>query len=76
MATEKQVRIFKRKFSAVLLQTPGVCGVGVEQDESGDYILAVHLSEDTVEVRQTVQKTVGAAPVKMIPSGPFKKLRG
>ena len=74
MASEEVVKKLKSEHSAALLGTPGVCGVGVEKDDHGDYVLAVHLSEDTAEVRDQVLKRVGGAPLKLIKSGPFTKL--
>jgi hypothetical protein len=73
MASEEKVRKLKNEHSAALLQTRGVCGVGVERDDQGDYVLTVHLSEDTPEVCETVRKRVGNAPLKLIKSGPFTK---
>lgn len=72
MPTEAAIRKLKREHSATLLQKPGVCGVGVEQDAAGDFVLAVHLSEDTVAVRESVRRQLGSAPVKLVPSGPFQ----
>lgn len=73
MASEATVKQLKNEYSAILLKTPGVCGVGVEKDEQGGYVLTVHLSADTTEVRESVIRCVGAVPLKWVKSGPFTR---
>jgi hypothetical protein len=73
MASEETVRQLKNDYSAILLKTPGVCGVGVEKDEAGGYVLTVHLSADTTEVRESVIRCVGGVPLKWVNSGPFTR---
>ena len=73
MNSEAGLRKLKQKHSATLLQTPGVCGVGIEQDADGKFVLAVHLAEDSAQVRAAVTRQLGEAPLKFIPSGPFQK---
>jgi hypothetical protein len=73
MNTEAAVRKLKEAHSAALLRQRGVCGVGVEKDSAGGFVLTVHLSEDSPAVRESVRSQVGAAPVKLVVSGPFQK---
>jgi hypothetical protein len=71
MASEQEVREIKRRHSAWLLQQPGVCGVGVEKDESGNFILAVHLDATQPEAGAAVPDSIEGCPVKRVLSGPF-----
>ncbi|HEX5271863.1 MAG TPA: hypothetical protein VFW33_15300 [Gemmataceae bacterium] len=73
MTTEEQARAIKRRHSAELLQQPGVCGVGVEKDESGGYVLAVHLESADPAVPSRLPAQIEGLPVRLIPSGPFRK---
>jgi len=73
MATEQEITAIKRKHSAWLLRQPGVCGAGVEKDESGNYVLAVHLDASDPNAGTTVPDSLDGAPVKRIRSGPFRK---
>jgi hypothetical protein len=74
MASEDQLREIKRRHSARLLQLPGVCGVGIEKDTSGAYVLAVHLDATDPDAGKDVPKTIEGQPVKRVKSGPFAKL--
>lgn len=71
MATEDQAREIKRRHSADLLGKPGVCGVGVEKDENGQFVLAIHLESDAPEITETLPHEIEGLPVKLIRSGPF-----
>jgi hypothetical protein len=51
-----------------LLQLPGVCGVGIEKEGTGEYVLVVHVSEREA----AVPKTLEGHRVKIVRSGPFK----
>ena len=51
MATEEEARAIKSRHSPQLLRQPGVCGVGVEKDEAGNFVIAIHLDSDDPEVR-------------------------
>jgi hypothetical protein len=64
----------KRRHSAHLLGCPGVVGVGVEKSAEGGFVLAIHLSTDTPEVRQCLPERIEGYPVKIIASGPYRKL--
>lgn len=74
MATEEEAREVKRRHSAQLLKQPGVCGVGVEKDEAGNYIIAIHLDTDDPDVRARLPQQIEGYAVRAIHSGPFRKL--
>jgi len=74
MATEEELRALKRRHSQRLLGLPGVCGVGVEKDASGNYVLAVHVDSENSEAGRQVPDTIEGYPVKRVQSGPFRKL--
>ncbi|CAN5155708.1 MAG: hypothetical protein ACR2GW_14135 [Pyrinomonadaceae bacterium] len=74
MATEKEIREVKRRHSPQLLNRPGVCGVGVEKDKAGDYVLAVHLDTENEDALAALPEEIEGYPVKYIYSGPFRKL--
>jgi hypothetical protein len=73
MPSEQQVREIKRRHSARLLQQPGVCGVGVEKDARGEFVLAVHLDATQPEAGAELPDAIEGCPVKRIRSGPFTK---
>jgi hypothetical protein len=74
MATEEEASAAKRRHSALLLQLPGVSGVGVERDSVGNYFVAIHLDRTNPEVEANLPKDLDGCPVKLIYSGPFRKL--
>jgi len=49
-----------------------VSGVGIEKDDAGDYVLAVHLDSD--EAGKELPAEIEGVPVKYVRSGPFRKL--
>jgi hypothetical protein len=71
MFSEQQVREIKRRHSNELLQRPGVCGVGVEKDEDGNFVLAVHLDATQPKAAEAVPDSIEGCPVKRSFSGPF-----
>ncbi len=73
MSTEEEVREVKRRHSAELLRRPGVCGVGVEKGESGEYVIALHLDTDDPAMQALLPKEIEGHPVKLVQSGPFRK---
>ena len=74
IATEQEIRELKHRHSARLLSQPGVSGVGIEKDDSGEYVLAVHLDSDDPEARKLFPDEIEGHRVKYIKSGPFRKL--
>lgn len=73
MISEQQVREIKRKYSGRLLQQPGVCGVGVEKDEGGNFVLAIHLDAGQPKAGAAIPESIDGCQVKRISSGPFTK---
>lgn len=70
----EEVSEIKRRHAPQLLKQSGVSGVGVEKDEAGNYILAIHLDPNKPEVRPQLPDQIEGCPVKLIESGPFRKL--
>jgi len=73
MATFEELKAVKRRNSANLLRLPGVCGVDIDKDSHGEYVLAVHLDTKDPSVRQSLPEQVDGHTVKYIFSGPFEK---
>ena len=49
-------------------------GVGIEKDDKGEYVLAVHLDDENPEMGEELPVEIDGVPVKYIRSGPFRKL--
>jgi hypothetical protein len=73
MLNRDEVREVKRRHSAELLRQPGVSGVGVEKDEAGNYVLAVHVAENA-GAESWLPDVIEGCPVKIVRSGPFRPL--
>ena len=73
MKSQQQVREIKRRHSVRLLQQPGVCGVGVEKDEAGNFVLAVHLDAHQPKAVTTIPDAIEGCRVIRVLSGPFSK---
>jgi hypothetical protein len=71
--TMQELKEIKRRHSAKLLGMPGVCGVGIEEDDAGKPVLTVHLDTDDPAVKAALPKVVEGQRVKFIHSGPFQK---
>ena len=76
MTAEEQIRAVKRRHSARLLGEPGVCGVGVEKDDKGNYVLAIHVDKDDADVRNRLPEEIEGYRVRVVGSGPFGKQSG
>ena len=73
MNDEARLLELKRRHSARLLALPGVCGVGVEKDEHGKYVLAVHLDATNPKSSEAVPDILEGYTEKKIRSGPFSR---
>ncbi|MES2734374.1 MAG: hypothetical protein V4714_21680 [Bacteroidota bacterium] len=73
MATLDDIKSLKRKYSAELLQLPGVAGIDIDIHPSGEATLAVHIDTKDPEVRQALPKELDGYPVKYIYTGPIRK---
>ena len=73
MANEHKIKELKRRYSLELLNQKGVSGVGVEKNEVGDFVLAIHLN-DTSPEKLNLPSELEKYPVKFIqqPEG-FRK---
>jgi len=68
MVTEKQIRDLKRRYSLQLMNLKGVSGVGIEKDESGSFVLAIHLNNASPETLD-LPKELNDVPVKYLQQG-------
>ena len=73
MSTEQELRNLKQRYSAQLLRLPGVCGVGIEKDDSGKLALTVHLNAIDPNAGEGVPAILEGHKVKRVRSGPFKR---
>jgi hypothetical protein len=73
MASEQEALDIKRRHSAQLLGQPGVCGVGVEKDADGEFVLAIHLDATRPSTGASLPDSIEGCRVKQILSGPFIK---
>jgi hypothetical protein len=73
MTQEKRAEEVKDRHSLELLSRPGISGVGVEQDDSGRYVLTIHLETDDPEVRGQLPAQIEGFPTRVVHSGPFHK---
>lgn len=76
MPTEDEIREVKRRHSRELLSKPGVSGVGIEKDEAGEYVLAVHLDASAAGPKADLPQEIEGCRVKYVMSGPFRKFPG
>lgn len=74
MKSEEEVRQIKRRNSLKLLALPGVCGVGVEKDDTGEFVIALHLESDAPSITANLPTRIEDCPVKWVHSGPFHKI--
>lgn len=76
MSKEDELRAIKRRHSAHLLQQKGVSGVGIEEDETGEPVLVIHIASDDEETENRLPKELEGHRVLFRRSGPFRKLSG
>jgi hypothetical protein len=72
MFTEKEAGDIKSRHSSELLSIPGVCGVGVERNPDGAFVIVVYLDEDHSGAQNLLPKDIEGLPVKFQISGPFR----
>lgn len=73
MATFEEAKQIKRKHSARLLKTPGVCGVDVQSDAQGQGFICIHLDAQCAAAEAELAKDLDGVPVKLFYTGPFEK---
>jgi hypothetical protein len=74
MPSEKELNAIKDRHSMRLLNLPGVIGVGVEQDETGRYVLAIHVTTDDPDVLARLPEQIEGYPVKIERTEAYRKL--
>jgi hypothetical protein len=74
MASEQEARDAKNRHSMELLRTPGVCGVGVQKTDAGEFYIAVHLESDDPKLAEQLPRLLDGVAVQTVVSGPFRKL--
>ena len=74
MATEEEIRDLKRRHAPLLMARPEVTGVGVERDEAGSYVLAVHLTSDAPALLATMPAEIEGHPIRYTGSGTYTRL--
>jgi hypothetical protein len=72
MFTEKEAGDIKNRHSTELRSVAGVCGVGVEKNPDGAFVIVVCLDEDRPGVQNQLPKDIEGLPVKFVISGPFR----
>jgi hypothetical protein len=73
MASREEAVGIKDRHSDRLLDLPGVVGVGVAEDEGGEYALVVHVESDEPEVRGQLPDEIEGCPVKVVQTGRYQK---
>jgi hypothetical protein len=72
MVTEAEAHDIKRRHSVELMRHPGVCGVGVEKDQRGNFVLNLTVTSDSPDVETGLPKEIDGLPVSITRSGPFR----
>ena len=73
MATFDEIHALKKRHSADLLKRPGVCGLDIETDGSGQATLTVHVDTDDPAIRRRLPKQLEGFPLRYRRTGPFRK---
>jgi hypothetical protein len=72
MVTEAEAHDIKRRHSVELMRRPGVCGVGVEKDQHGNFVLRLHVASESPDVEMNLPKEIDGLPVLITRSGQFR----
>jgi hypothetical protein len=72
MFTEKEAGDIKNRHSTELLSMPGVCGVSVEKNPDGAFVIVVYLDGEHPGVRRQLPEDIEGLPVKIVISDPFR----
>lgn len=73
MASLDELRALKRKYSGQLLRQPGVCGVDIDVDKTGEASLTVHLDSRDPGVLAALPSALDGHEVKYVYTGPIRK---
>jgi hypothetical protein len=74
LTTEEEISDLKRRHAPLLMARPEVTGVGVERDEAGSYVLAVHLTSDDPALLATMPSEIEGHPIRYSGSGTYTRL--
>ncbi len=70
----EDIRSVKRRHSPDLMGREGVSGFGIERDAGGNEVFVVHVSTDDPGVLAQLPREIEGYPVRVVHSGPFRKL--
>ena len=73
MAYEHQIREVRSRHSAELLSMPGVSGVGVAKEKSGDLVTTLYVDTEHPEREALLPKLAKGVPVEIVHSDLFRK---
>ena len=73
MNSEQGINEVKERHRRALFNFPGVVGVGVEQDDTGEFVLTLHVKNDDPEILDQLPREVEGYRVKIIHSGTYRK---
>lgn len=68
---EEELAEVKRRVSARLLGLPGVCGVGVQKEPSGEFVLSIHVDAEVPETAVNLPQEIEGHRVKVVLTEPF-----
>lgn len=74
MEDEQKLKELKQRYSAHLLGQKGVCAVGIENDKSGEPVLAIHLDDSAAEDLDLPEEFKDYAVKYVRQDGGFRKL--
>jgi|GEM_PF-938462 len=74
MPSEKEIDEVVDRHAMRLLNLPGVIGVSTEQDETGQFVLAMRVSTDDPAVLERLPKQIEGIPIKWVRSEEYRKL--
>ena len=69
---EEKAREVKRRYAGQYLQRPEVSGVGVEEDDTGQYVIDIYVNTQDPHIPEQFPSHLEGIPVKIIYSGPFR----
>ena len=73
MNSEQHINEVKDRVAEELFRKPGVVGVGVEQDDKGDFVLTVHVESNDPEILAALPQQIEGYNLKVIHSGKYRK---
>jgi hypothetical protein len=70
---EQEVSRVKDRHAAELWRIPEVVGIGVEQEPTGEFVITVHVRDDSDETIAQLPTHIEGYPVRVEYSGPYRK---